>query len=202
MKNNKGFTLTEVLLAALIVGVMGIALAALSTSATREGGHGRTKMILRNQLSTALRQLRQDIHGASRITFPFGKLIRLEQEAAYRPGESGSSYSVIEYTLVTTGASSSGVVPAGSTIGNKITRTVDGSASTWLSNVKYISSPRYPKMALIDQEADGAAANGGINSVLEVDIIVEVPSTPAINEVVHETLLLPHGIDVRRPAAE
>ena len=203
MKNNKGFTLTEVLLAALIVGVMGVALASLSTSATREGGHGRTKMILRNQLSTAMRQLRQDIHGASSITFPSGKLLRLEQNKDYKAGPPESSSSVIiEYALVTTGATSSGVLPSGSMVGNKITRTVDGTSSTWLSNVKQISSPKYPKFALIDQEENGAAANGGINSVLEVDIIVEVPSDPVINEVVHETFMLPHGIDVKRPAAE
>ena len=200
MKNNKGFTLTEVLLAALIVGIMGVALAALTSSATREGGHGRTRMILRNQLSTALRQLRQDIHGATSITFPENKLIRIEQNEAYKAGP-GSSASVIEYALDTTGASSpTGTVPAGSTIGNKITRKVgNDAAQTWLSNVKKITSPEeYPSFAFVDQEENGAAANGGINSILEVKIIVEVAGTPAVNDVVHETFMLPHGIDVKR----
>ena len=50
----------EVLLAALIVGVIGIALAALTTAAVREGGVGRTRVMLRHQLSLAMQQLRQD----------------------------------------------------------------------------------------------------------------------------------------------
>ena len=200
MKNNKGFTLTEVLLAALIVGVMGMALAALTTSATREGGTGRTKMVLRNQLSGALRQLRQDIHGATSISFPSGKLIQIEQDSAYRAGPDSDTNTIV-YQLVTTGASSTGVVPAGSTIGNKITRTVGSTTKTWLSNVKVISSPQYPKFALTDT-AEAVNAIKGINSVLEVDIIVEVPGKPAVNEVVHETFLLPHGIDVTYSSAE
>ena len=50
MKNNKGFTLTEILLAVMIVGIIGVALAALTTAASREGGVGRSKILLRNIL--------------------------------------------------------------------------------------------------------------------------------------------------------
>lgn len=191
MKNNKGFTLTEVLLAALIVGVIGVALAALTTSATREGGHGRTKMILRNQLSLALRQLRQDIHEASAINFPSGMLLQIERQHPAGPGESNTT---IEYALVTTGASSpAGIQPQGSTVGNTITRKVGaGTAKTWLSNVKVISGT-YPRFYLED------GADSVINSILRVDIIVEVPSNPVVNDVVHETFMLPHGIDIKHP---
>lgn len=68
MNNNKGFTLTEVLLAVMIVGLVGIALAALTGTAVRESNVGRTRMMLRNQASIALRQLRQDVHQSSSVT--------------------------------------------------------------------------------------------------------------------------------------
>lgn len=60
MTNKKGFTLTEILLAVMIVGIIGVALASLTTAASRESGVGRSKVMLRNNLSIALRQLRQE----------------------------------------------------------------------------------------------------------------------------------------------
>ncbi len=74
MKNNKGFTLTEVLLAVMIVGIIGVALAALTTAASREGGVGRTRVLLRNNLSLSLRQLRQDVQDSSRVLYVRGKI--------------------------------------------------------------------------------------------------------------------------------
>ncbi len=68
MKSNKGFTLTEVLLAVMIVGLVGVALAALTGTSVRESNVGRTRMMLRNQASIALRQLRQDVHQSSSVT--------------------------------------------------------------------------------------------------------------------------------------
>lgn len=73
-KNNKGFTLTEILLAVMIVGIIGVALAALTTAASRESGVGRSKVLLRNNLSIALRQLRRDIKESSRVLYVRGEL--------------------------------------------------------------------------------------------------------------------------------
>ncbi len=69
MNKKRGFTLTEVLLAVLVVGLIGIALASLTTAASREGGVGRSRVMLRNSMSRALRQLRQDIHDSSRVLY-------------------------------------------------------------------------------------------------------------------------------------
>ena len=77
MKNNKGFTLAEILLAVLIVGIIGVALAAVTTAALRESGTGRTRLILRNQLSIAVRQLRQDIQLAQRAEIPNAQTLNL-----------------------------------------------------------------------------------------------------------------------------
>lgn len=74
MKNKKGFTLTEILLAVMIVGIIGVALAALTTAASRESGVGRSKILLRNNLSLALRQLRDDIHASSRVMYVRGRI--------------------------------------------------------------------------------------------------------------------------------
>lgn len=67
MKNKSGFTLTEVLLAVMVVGLIGVALASLTTAATRESGVGRSKVMLRNNLSLFLRTLRDDINAATYI---------------------------------------------------------------------------------------------------------------------------------------
>ncbi len=69
MYKKRGFTLTEVLLATLVVGLIGIALASLTTAASREGGVGRSRVMLRNSMSRALRQLRQDVHASSRTLY-------------------------------------------------------------------------------------------------------------------------------------
>ena len=61
MKNNKGFTLTEILLAVMIVGLIAISLAALTRAAARESGVGRSRIMLRNNLSRFMRTLRTDI---------------------------------------------------------------------------------------------------------------------------------------------
>lgn len=74
MKNNKGFTLTEILLAVMIVGIIGVALAALTTAASRESGVGRSRVLLRNNLSLAMRQLRQDIHSSTQLQYARGQI--------------------------------------------------------------------------------------------------------------------------------
>lgn len=72
MRQNKGFTLTEILLAVMIVGLIGVALASLTTTATREATGGRSRIMLRNSLSLALRQIRQDIHESSQVLYVRG----------------------------------------------------------------------------------------------------------------------------------
>ena len=64
-KNRGGFTLTEVLLAVMIVGLISVALAALTRAAARESGAGRSKIMLRNNLSTFVRTLRRDMSQAT-----------------------------------------------------------------------------------------------------------------------------------------
>ncbi|MBO5911059.1 MAG: prepilin-type N-terminal cleavage/methylation domain-containing protein [Elusimicrobiaceae bacterium] len=84
MINNKGFTLTEVLLAAMIVGIIGIALAALTTAALREDSVGRTRLMLRNQASLFLRQLRQDVKEAKTVNVSGnGKTLTLTKQELY-----------------------------------------------------------------------------------------------------------------------
>ena len=92
MKNNKGFTLTEVLLAVMIVGLVGVALAALTGTAVRESNVGRTRMMLRNQASIALRQLRQDVHQSSSVTCN-GNTWTLTQEKRLGPNHSPTTVS-------------------------------------------------------------------------------------------------------------
>ena len=70
----RGFTLTEVLLAVMIVGLIGIALASLTRASAREGGIGRSKILLRNNLSLFMRTLRSDIATASYIGGVGGEL--------------------------------------------------------------------------------------------------------------------------------
>ncbi len=74
MKNKKGFTLTEILLAVMIVAIIGVALAALTTAASRESGVGRSRILLRNNLSIAMRQLRNDVHDSSRVLYVHGRI--------------------------------------------------------------------------------------------------------------------------------
>lgn len=74
MKNKNGFTLTEILLAVMVVAIIGVSLASLTTTASREGGVGRSRTMLRNSMSRAIRQLRQDIQNASRVLYAAGPM--------------------------------------------------------------------------------------------------------------------------------
>ena len=182
MKNNKGFTLTEILLAVMIVGVIGIALAALTTASVRESGVGRTKAILRGQLSIALRQLRQDVLQSTDISVNGGNLT-LEQSKQLGPDHTPSSISyVFERGNINGGG--------GGKIGGRILR----NGEVWLDNVKSIEDGTFvsPEFALED------STTGGIESRLRVRIIVEVPSEPIVNDVIDETFVLPHGFAIRQ----
>lgn len=173
MKNKKGFTLTEILLAVMIVGIIGVALAALTTAASRESGVGRSKVLLRNNLSIALRQLRRDIKESSRVLYVRGTLgsIDTTEIPLLMLGKNvdqgdGSFYSgdVVYITYCfkrgTTNKTTSGatVLPSGAYDGGVITR-YESNAETWtsgnlpscsgdssskfLNNVKYIPSAQY-----------------------------------------------------------
>ncbi len=167
MNNKKGFTLTEILLAVMIVGIIGVALASLTTAASRESGVGRSKVLLRNNLSIVLRQLRRDIQESSRVMY-----VRGRQNASGRVpllvlaknvNQSGEAYSpsvspvYITYCFAVgsnpTTASGKKVVPDGAKDGGTIYRLENttnpmggnvtpscniSNSKKILSNVKYI----------------------------------------------------------------
>ena len=73
-KKHAGFTLTEVLLAVMIVGIIGVALAALTQAAARESGVGRSKIMLSTNLTSFYRQLRKDLATATAVDYIEGPL--------------------------------------------------------------------------------------------------------------------------------
>jgi len=148
MKNKKGFTLTEVLLAVLIAGIIGVALASLTTVASREAGLGRSKVMLRNNLSLALRQLRNDIHASSQVLYVRGEisgvgtsaipLLVIAQNTLLDGTAFGSGANYITYCFVpgsvTTFANGGAVVPAGATDGGVIYRREADSLPSWTAS--------------------------------------------------------------------
>lgn len=196
MSNNRGFTLTEILLAAMIVGLIGIALAAVTTAVLRESSVGRTRIILRDQLSLALHQLQQDIQEASAITIANdGRKLTLDFTDGDRPGPDASGRTRVVYELKTSGAVEA--LPIGSatsTIGNTIERTVTGGAAAgtevWLKNVKRIDSYGYPSFQKLTDAVQ--------DSRIQVKLIVQVggdktSGSPAINEAVVAVFTGRHG---------
>ena len=176
MKNNKGFTLTEVLLAAMIVGIIGIALAALTTAALREGGVGRSRLMLRNQLSLFLRQLRQDVRESDSLQINnegSQSQLTLTQTTGHKlgPNQPGNT---ITYTCSTSN------------------KTCTRSSETVLNYVQSSSGEwAYPfTVHKID-------ATSSLSSVLEVRLIVGMDSTPPIKEALKETIVLPQGFLVQ-----
>lgn len=173
MNNKKGFTLTEILLAVMIVGIIGVALAALTTAASRESGVGRSKVLLRNNLSIALRELRRDVQQSTRVLYVRGDLgssqgtttvpllmlgKNVDQDGNTIDGLSASyvTYCFVRGTINRT-SSNAWVLPRGAYDGGVIYRNESTSANwtdnvptcstanTWLNNVKYIpSSAGYP----------------------------------------------------------
>lgn len=198
MKNKSGFTLTEVLLAVMVVGLIGVALASLTTAASRESGVGRSKVMLRNNLSLFLRTLRDDINAATYINMGAssgpgnGTLIELCDNKTMLgttiPSVSGMG--CVTYTFKMGSAKgdvtrSNQVVPASATRGGVIER--NGAAV--LRNVKYVnnyegySSPYFRRVG-----------TGTVGSALDITIITELDSTPPVNDIVEETFLLPNGL--------
>lgn len=204
MKNNKGFTLMEVLLAALIVGVIGIALAALTTAAVREGGVGRTRVMLRHQLSLAMQQLRQDIAFADQVgvennadgTVKLVKIKHMHPQGPKYIGVLGDTAMTVDHPVLITYEFTK---KENSNTGGIIKRSVKqqgvpvGKTEIWLSNIKTVSqsgfvSPRFEQITYQQQDQVG--------SLLKVSIIVEVGTDPVVNDVIVETFAMQHGFPV------
>ena len=193
MINKKGFTLTEVLLAVVIVGLIGVALASLTTAASREAGIGRSKIMLRNNLSLFLRTLRNDINAATSIDMASsagpesGTLFKVCDNKSVL-GSSltnpGSTMGCVTYTFEK-GNITTNVVPSGATRGGVIKR----NGTVVLNNVKYMrshegySSPRFVRKG-----------NLNVASAISITLVVELNSTPPVNDIVEETFLLPNGL--------
>ena len=183
-----------------------MALASLTTAATRESGVGRSKVMLRNNLSLFLRTLRDDINAATYINMGStsgpgsGTLIELcdnktmlGESLTAMPGVGGIGGCVV-YTFEkgsATGsdATSNKVVPADATRGGIIYRKVNGSSEIALRNVKYVNNHEgysSPYFRRVGTDTAGSA--------LDITIITELDSTPPVNDIVEETFLLPNGL--------
>ena len=204
MKNNKGFTLMEVLLAALIVGVIGIALAALTTAAVREGGVGRTRVMLRHQLSLAMQQLRQDIAFADQVGVyknPDGTVKSVKIKHMHPQGEKyigvlDTPMTVDHPVLITYEFTKKENSNTGGIIKRKVEQqgAQVGKTEIWLSNIKTVKndpsgfiSPRFEQITYPGDQ---------IGSLLKVSIIVEVGTDTVVNDVVEETFVMQHGFPV------
>lgn len=246
MKNTRGFTLTEILLAVMIVGIIGIALASLSTASMREAKVGRTKTMLRNNISVALRQLRQDIHEASYVQYVQGPQTGAGNLLILKKGVDSTG---ADHTIVTQGLPSSTTVTYSFTAGG-VTSTLDGESvqpsgandggiiyrngAPWLRNVKYIpytvtingtevhypsplftlrqfsgfNSPNTTNYYAYNQAAgycntDASTYNATYCAALQqhmaaeivVRIVVELPTSPVVNDVIEERFVLPLGLN-------
>lgn len=180
-------------MAVVVVGLIGIALASLTTAASREAGIGRSKVMLRNNLSLFLRTLRSDINAASYIKMntTAGPNDRTLFEVCDNKSVLGStltnpghSMGCVTYTFEK-GAIIAKVVPSGATRGGVIKR----NGKVVLNNVKYVnkykgySSPYFKR-----------TGNQNVASAIDMTLIVELNSNPPVNDIVEETFLLPNGL--------
>lgn len=217
MKNRKGFTLTEVLLAVMILGLIGISLASLTRAASRESAAGRSRVLLRNNLSSFMRVLRADLAEASIVhscalcgtdgDFSVSAggnalLLHLTKNQTLS-GDSiptGAPKSV--WYCFLNGTDADNIQPSGATRGGLIYRyednpnpsitcnTVIANGKIVLNNVKYIPSSAGYLVPLIGRSSLSRADK---NSLLTVNIITELNSTPVVNETVEETFATPIG---------
>ncbi|MBR3631750.1 MAG: prepilin-type N-terminal cleavage/methylation domain-containing protein [Elusimicrobiaceae bacterium] len=217
ISGRRGFTLTEVLLAVMIVGLIGVALASLTRSAAREGGVGRSKILLRNNLASFVRTLRKDLASATVVnatgiitasnSTPI-KLLEIGQNVqadgvtpvAMDPNAPGAKK--ITYCFVR-GNNNTNIVPSSAYRGGAIYR-VKGdtyscpdsamtSSNLVLNNVKYIpqgtTTPNYPVPLFVRDNFSRADSP----NLLTVRLITELDSTPIINDVINETFSAPMG---------
>lgn len=239
MKKRNGFTLTEILLAVLVVAIIGVALASLTTAASRESGVGRSKVMLRNGISRAMRQLRQDLHESSRVFFVrgpigannatqipllmLGKNVRLDGTAISSNTLTYVIYCFVPGTVATT-SNGVAVAPNGATDGGIIYRQVWTTTTPysfpensntpncrtitesdiWMQNIKFITTDvntysvplfqaeGYTGIYSINDNTDANLVNN-LASLLQVKLILELPSSPVVNDVTEEKFSLPNG---------
>lgn len=209
--SRRGFTLTEVLLAVMIVALIGVALASLTRSSARESGVGRSKIMLRNSLSTFVRQLRKDLSNATRVmangsltttTGSHQNLLKILQSASQYQSElpvalGDASAQKVSYCF-RMGADSANIVPTGAYRGGEIYRLTSSdlsadypacSASNYnedkvvLKNVKYIA----PGSAVSYPTPLFAYNNATYPTLLVVKLITELNATPVVNETIEQT---------------
>lgn len=218
MKHKHGFTLTEILLAVMVVALIGVALASLTTAASREGGSGRTRTVLRNSLSRAVSQLRQDVQDSSQVLYggpgaigsvsanTFVPLLVLAQNMGL-DGQSfnADSVSYVTYcfkipTLITTNAGGTAIVPSGAIDGgiiyrkasDTIARAADGSLD--MSNVcTGMTEPFLNHVKFIPTNYPVPFFQVDAFNALRIRLILELPSNPVVNDVTEEILYLPIG---------
>lgn len=221
MKNRKGFTLTEVLLAVMILGLIGISLASLTRAASRESAAGRSRVLLRNNLSSFMRVLRADLAEASIVnncalcgtdgdkddsfSVPAGGnalLLHLTKNQTLSGFSISTGAPKSVWYCFLNGTDVDNIQPTGATRGGLIYRyednpnpsitcnTVIANGKIVLNNVKYIPSSAGYLVPLIGRSSLSRADK---NSLLTVNIITELNSTPVVNETVEETFATPIG---------
>lgn len=218
MNNKQGFSLTEVLLAVMIVAIIGVALASLTTAASRESAIGSSRTVLRNKVSLAMRQIRQDIHNATAVLKIGGTLTLSDTTAvpvlvlvknADLSGSQILSNRSVEYVTYCFARGSTAAVPSGGAYsGGILYRNVTNSAptsgsecsslgNTFLPYVKYLpSSSGYssPLFYALDHSGGSYTQSNNLSGVLKINMVLEIPdSKPLVNDAVEELFLLPSG---------
>ena len=219
--HRRGFTLTEVLLAVMIVGLIGVALASLTRAAARESGVGRSKVMLRNNLSTFLRTLRRDINQSTRVDYVGGAvscsssgvaLLQLAQNVdsagnalifsvTNSAATSSPAVKYITYCFLC-GSDTANIVPSGAKRGGAIYRlesgskyTIgDGACSSLASSNLLLNNVKYISGSYpVPWFSADAISRTDTNSVLTVHVITELNSKPIVNDVIEETFAMPMG---------
>ncbi len=177
MNDNKGFTLTEVLLAAMIVGIIGVALAALTTAALRESGVARVRLMLRNQASLFLRQLRQDIRESSQAEIlEGGQKLKLTQAPWTKLGPNHAVQTELLYTC-------------------QADATCTRGAETVLNYVQVANTADFKSPRFFSEDASGT---DNVRAILHVQLVVGMNTNPAVKEMIDETIVLPQGFAIKK----
>lgn len=222
-RSRRGFTLTEILLAVMIVGLIAVALASLTRAASREAGVGRSRIMLRNNLSTFARILRNDMHTASRVDFIAGTLgsvgttaVPLLKLSKNLDGEgrqiintynTSSDSETLEASRITycfkRGSDNTNISPSGAYRGGKIYRVVEevsGSGGNYPScnslseDDLVLSNVKYINGSYpVPLFAAHSLSRDWTKSLLTIRLITELNSKPIINEVMEEVFAMPMG---------
>ena len=218
-RNQRGFTLTEILLAVMIVGLIAVALASLTRSAARESGIGKTRIVLRNNLASFTRILHTDTGSATRVqaagelngvgtgVIPVLKLgLHMDKDGNALRTTATTGLKVPPRTWITycfkRGDDQGNVVPNSAYRGGTLYRVTSTTGPDYpscntnvsnivLTNVKYIPESDDIGYAVPLFEVD--PSTDGQPRVLNVRLIVEENSKPIVNEVIEETFVLPIG---------